>query len=553
MIRDNLIPFNSSFSDGTTGWTNDGTNEGSLASHTADKFIGDKSLIVTKQSASVNSTVYMTNTVTYLPLVNLSGVYSVSAYIKIPSGQESGDFQIALNYHNGTAYVSSNVSSAVNITSAKGWTRVLLENVTAPSTGVTRMSAQIIQSGNKTVGQQYLVDAVKIENSAYSTQYIEKLSQSQENKKVNIALSPLPIPNITGMKLDADIMLNDLVLNTIDEDNNVWVCTDIQGWWGLPDSEYVDLTRGLSDGNYDVQGRYGPRVITLTGSILSPTPEAAVLARNKLIKAVNLVSSGDWLIVNEGGTAKSAFVRLSGAPEIENVQARGRIDFSIGLKSADPLKYSWNWQRADGYDITTVPNGGSAVITNNGNMPVTGIFSISAEDTANLTANITIANTTQSQTMKIVKNLRAKNYSVNISASQRTGTTAILTVASHAFSAGDKVVVQNITTSGRTTLNTDPATITNTTSTTITYTCATSGTLANAATNGNIKMYAADSLEIDTYNRTALLNSSPANARSYLDTMVSWITLAPGDNTITFADNGGANPMTVKYNSGWIG
>ena len=40
--------------------------------------------------------------------------------------------------------------------------------------------------------------------------------QAVENKKVNVALTPLPAPYITGMKLQADIALGDLILNTID-------------------------------------------------------------------------------------------------------------------------------------------------------------------------------------------------------------------------------------------------------------------------------------------------------------------------------------------------
>jgi rhodanese-related sulfurtransferase len=153
----------------------------------------------------------------------------------------------------------------------------------------------------------------------------------------------------------------------------------------------------------------------------------------------------------------------------------------------------------------------------------------------------------------IVKNLRAANYAVNISSSARTGNTVTLTVASHDFLVGDVVTVANVSTSGRTSLNQAGVTISNTTSTTITYTNSTSGTLALASTNGDIGLDSADTLVVDTYNKSALLNGSATYARSYIDAVVDWITLAPGENTIGFTDSGGTTDMTVEHRSGWIG
>jgi hypothetical protein len=92
--------------------------------------------------------------------------------------------------------------------------------------------------------------------------------QGRENAAVNRAMTPLEQPNITGMKLNSDIVLGDMVLNTIDENRVVWVCTDIQGWWGHPDPEMKDFQRGFADGSYDVRGRWNARDITLEGSFL---------------------------------------------------------------------------------------------------------------------------------------------------------------------------------------------------------------------------------------------------------------------------------------------
>ena len=51
-------------------------------------------------------------------------------------------------------------------------------------------------------------------------------TQGQENYYVNTGLTPLPIPHITGMKLQEDISLNDFVFNRVDEFGVVWVITN---------------------------------------------------------------------------------------------------------------------------------------------------------------------------------------------------------------------------------------------------------------------------------------------------------------------------------------
>jgi len=60
--------------------------------------------------------------------------------------------------------VSSDFGTPTAIDSSMGWTRITSENQTAPSSGVTKMAAIVYQdSGNKTIGNYFLIDAVKIE------------------------------------------------------------------------------------------------------------------------------------------------------------------------------------------------------------------------------------------------------------------------------------------------------------------------------------------------------------------------------------------------------
>jgi hypothetical protein len=237
--------------------------------------------------------------------------------------------------------------------------------------------------------------------------YVEGKSQNRETAIVNKTLTPLPPPVFTGMKLQEDVIFGDLVLNAIDENNVIWVCTDIEGWWDLPDPDIPDVTRGWRDGSYDARGRWQARQMTLNGVILPPDPGFLPAARASLINAANLVYNGTWLKTNENPT-RASFVRLSGRPEIATVNARGRTEFSIGLRAADPVKYSWNDSDPDGYNSVALPcknvatsATGETVITNVGNTSV----SIFLEVTGPIVGPAKITNLTTNEVLTIVSPL----------------------------------------------------------------------------------------------------------------------------------------------------
>ena len=238
----------------------------------------------------------------------------------------------------------------------------------------------------------------------------EIYNQEQETTLVNKSLVPLPQPHLTGMKLQGDISLGDFLFNTIDEYGVIWVITDIKGWWQHPEPDMPDIPRGFGDGSYDIKGRYQARMLTLEGAFLVPDPSLVESARDRLIQATNLVYNGAYL--RTGTTNKRAsFVRLSGAPEIETVNAKGRTDFSIGLKAADPIKYLWNDAEPDGYEIVEIPAlnpaipfSGSLAITNTGNVAVPLQFELAGP----ITAPATIYNRTTNKLLTIVSPLRGR-------------------------------------------------------------------------------------------------------------------------------------------------
>jgi hypothetical protein len=381
--------------------------------------------------------------------------------------------------------------------------------------------------------------------------FLEAVTQTVETTIVNRALTPLPPPIFSGMKLQEDILLGDLVLNTIDANNVVWVCTEIQGWWDLPDPDVPDVTRGWRDGSYDARGRWQARQITLNGVFFPPLPEFVSAARNSLIEAANLVYTGAWLKTKENPT-RAAFVRLSGRPEIQTVSARGKTEFSIGLRAADPIKYSWNDSDPDGYDSETVPcknvataEAGEVVIDNIGNQAV----SIFLEITGPIDGPATIVNQTTDEVLTIVESLRGAETRVVTNKALTDNVATLTTSVTHDIVAGDVIEVAGVDSTFNGT-----HTVSSVTSNTVSFSL-TATNVVSAPSGGTVDREA-DVLEIDTYEREVSFNGILTGARVKIDTLTDWITLDPGNNTIVFEDEGEVNStasMVVYYRSGWIG
>ena len=368
MTRTNLIT-NASFRSVTTGWS--ALSTASIARATTGGFIGDSCL----QVSSVTSTstgVILTDYIT----IDESKDYSISAYLKIASGSTAGSITMTTTWYNSSNSSVLSSTATLSVPADSVWYRIgaTVLAATIPGTAV-KAKVQFTPTTSTTI-TSFSLDAILFEQNSYieefyedfdqvpstiqsqvesvvDTTILEASKQALENTIVNNALRKMPSPYISGLKLEADININGLILNTIDENNVVWVCTDIKNWWTLPESEVPDIGRGLDDGSYNVRGRWKARVITLEGSILPPHPDEMPLARAKLISSLSsLVYFGGILAVNED-PVKVAKVFMIGQPTMDVKNARGRIDFSIQLRAGDPVKYSWNYQATDGYFSST--------------------------------------------------------------------------------------------------------------------------------------------------------------------------------------------------------
>lgn len=291
------------------------------------------------------------------------------------------------------------------------------------------------------------------------------LNQSQENTIVNNTLKRVPYPHITGMKLRSDIHLNGLTFNTIDSNKCVWVCSDIDGWWEMPNAEVPDIPRGLDDGSYDVRGRWTARSLTFRGSVLVPDGSYTATVRDTLMNALNMVYTGGWLIVDEEPYSRAAYVRLAGQPDIQNVNPRGRIDFTVPLRAGDPIKYYYNPADPDGY--TTSTNVASGVNVNNiGNYPVATVFELKGPMTAPIVIKSTDVDNVISQ-IRVTRNLRANGYTPTATVNNyqaSAGTATLGFTGAHGFFKGDVVTITNLTNFNQTNVA-----LTSTTETTISY------------------------------------------------------------------------------------
>jgi hypothetical protein len=282
----------------------------------------------------------------------------------------------------------------------------------------------------------------------------EVFNQSQENNVVDRSLIPLPQPHLTGMKLQGDIALGDFLFNTIDEYGVVWVITEIEGWWQHPEPNMPDIPRGFGDGSYDIKGRYQARIINLSGTFLTPDPSMVEAARDRLISATNLVYRGEWLKTGaDSDNKRSSFVRLSGAPNIQTTTARGRTDFSIGLKAADPIKYAWNDSDPDGYERLEIPSAnrttgatGVEIVENAGNVDTPINFEISGP----IIGPARVYNRTTDKLLYVISNLRGRltssivNKELNFDENTLEDIVTITTRTAHGLLQGDVVEISGL-------------------------------------------------------------------------------------------------------------
>ena len=547
MARNNLI-VNPSFKTNTTGWS--ATGSSTLTRITSDAFYGSSCLQVAK-AASSNSGAVTSSRI----LVTQALSYALGVYVKIDASQDAGNLVAKVQWYNSAtagSLISTTSTIALDVIPGDDWVR-LTGVFTAPA-GALSALISVVQPIAGTVAETFYVDAVLFEQASYLNEYVDEVTQATETKFVNKGLSPVPYPKITGLKLDAGVSLGSLVLNTIDEDGVVWICTDIEGWWNHPEPEVKDLPRGYGDGSYDVRGRYQARQLTLSGVFLVPDASYVAAARSKLIANTDLVYVGDWLRTNENPT-KASYVRLSGRPDIKTVNARGRTEFSIGLRAPDPLKYEWYAGDELGYRSVVIPGkSGTPAVSGEGSVVNTGnaYAPVVLQVTGPLTGPGVIQNITTNEEITIIESLRGVLTPAVTNKALTSNVATLTTSSAHNLLAGDEIVVTGVdsTFNGTYTILDVPTNVT------LTYAKTATNVVSTAVSPTGTITFGPDILEIDTRDHEVALNGDAVGKRNLIDVLAEWTLLSPGTNLFSFVDEGNANTtssLTVYYRSAWLG
>jgi hypothetical protein len=404
----NLI-LNPSFTQGTTNWT---FTNCTTAGTTAQFLFNNIAREITANSAATAPTIDSA-------IVNIaaSTTHTASLYVKLSADQPSTSFSFSLKTYqsDGTTLVNTFTADTKELTVSDSWYRFTVTGTSGGAAVKARISLTTTSIVN---GRKFVIDGAQLVTgyTAVEFDYIETVDQAQENKIINKALSKVPFPHLSGVELNADVKLGDFTFNTIDANNVAYILTDIVGLYGQPETEYSDISRGFyADGDYDVRGRYQARQISLVGSILVQDKTSVASAREKLVRATELVKRGTWLkVYPPNATPHAIWVRLSGALEINVVNPRGRMDFSVGLRAADPLIYAWNEDREDGYYVANVAASnyegtqtGEVSITNNGNYQAPAIFEVRGPINGSVA---TLFNYSNAQLTRIIEPVRGERY-----------------------------------------------------------------------------------------------------------------------------------------------
>lgn len=536
MARTNLVPNPSAFESSTAGWT--ALGGATLSTNQSTAYFGSTSFEIININGSAGAGIRTSTPLTVLP----NQPYSVSVYAYLPAFEPTTTQDTSLRlyvdwYTSGDVLISSSMSDVVNVLVESGWSEKRLTLVTSAPDTATKAYISVKQEGSGLENQVFLLDGWLMEQSPYIGEFFNNFTQAQENVAVNKALTAVPYPNITGMQLNADIAIADLVLNTIDEDGTVWVCTDIDGWWTMADPEVPNITRGTQDGSYDISGRFGARQITLSGVFAPQDPSMISVARDKLIRAINLVRKSAWLRTDEQPT-RAAKVWLIGQPRIQTVNARGRTEFSIPLRAPDPIKYLWNDQSKDGTTTLSAGANESLSLENEGNTRITGYLEL----TGPLGAGSTVEATSKFTEELITTAFSLRGAGVICDITQVSRTDNVVTAVTDYISGaevGDVLQLVNVPTpdfapsDGIITVTS----VSNESPYAFTYDFTGADSSGVTLIGATAALQTADVLGIDTYNQTVVFNGDESGHRSKLEPLIDWLKFEQGYNDIDFREN----------------
>lgn len=161
-LRENLCT-NPSFDSNTTGWIANGAGT-AISRITTDGYVGSTCLKVTKAAVS-NSGAYFNAAVTP------NRTYTLSAYVKIPDGNESAPLTIEFDWLTSAPAFISSTSTTTTVSAGQGWVRLSVTGV-APSNAASA-NMYVFHSGTATANNLFYVDAVLVETTDIAMGYTD--------------------------------------------------------------------------------------------------------------------------------------------------------------------------------------------------------------------------------------------------------------------------------------------------------------------------------------------------------------------------------------------
>lgn len=162
--------FNSSFNLDTDFWE---SQDSSIQVINSDSYSGSSCLEVTKNS--VNNSGFKQSDL--IPINSYSN-YFLSAYVKIPSGNESSEISLICNLYDSMdqTILRETFSQTVSMSDVDGWKRIVLDFIPDLYSGYAEIILDQEISG--TAGQKFLADAILLEKSYGASEWTESLSRS---------------------------------------------------------------------------------------------------------------------------------------------------------------------------------------------------------------------------------------------------------------------------------------------------------------------------------------------------------------------------------------
>jgi hypothetical protein len=345
-------------------------------------------------------------------------------------------------------------------------------------------------------------------------------------------------------------------------ENTIWVVSEIEGWWNIPEPSIPNIERGFGDGSFDVSGRFLARDITITGSVLLAentrtniaTKSAAV--RKYLLDAFNLTKRATWLIADEDSFKRASYVRLSGRPNISTVNGRGRIDFSIGLRASDPIKYEWLDESVAFGPLgqATLGNGyNSAFIVNGSVLPEFSDYSLGLVDydiegsdlrTGGYNDYGYTLDTSSQESARVYLGNTTQNTPTSFITIDNHGDTNVYCYLRIVGPLYGPAVVRNIDTDQEMNI--------------LASTNANGQVLLPDETNKLLQYLGIDTRLKEVHIGDYTDGESESSSRGLIEPLTDWIYLQPGKNTIFFTDVGAEGntnfpTLEIYWRSGWIG